>query len=295
LNRTTDSQLHAFGKSAWHLFIYTSAYLALVAVAEVVIVTELLSLPLTMAPAVAGLLTFAVYGNDRIADLETDALAAPRRTAFVSRYKGILYVLASLCYGLAVALSVLGGPVAFALSLLPGTVWILYAQNWVPNVGIKVRRLKEVAVLNSALVAGAWSLVIVGLPVAFAGASLTPAVGVLFTFFFLATFVNTEIPNVRDVEADRKIGVETLPTLVGVRRTRHLLYGITILTTATVLGAASVDLLSLVAAGVLVVSLACLTAVVACLGRVGTEDRLSLAAECTRLPVLLILTLHVLI
>lgn len=287
-NRPLNTQLYALAKSVWNLFLYTSAYLALVAVAEVVVVTELLGLPLTGAPAVAGLLTFSVYGNDRIADLETDAVAAPRRTAYVRRYKGILYVLASLCYGIAVALAVLGGPVAFGLSLLPGVVWILYAQDWIPNVGVRFRRLKDVAVLNSMLVAGAWSLVVVFLPVAFADAALTPAVGVVFLFFFLATFVNTEIPNVRDVEADRRIGVDTLPTLLGVRRTRHVLYGVTVATAVTVAGAAALGILSGVAASVLVVSLGCLAVVIAGLGRVDDEQRLSVAAECTRLPALVL-------
>ncbi|MFC7250156.1 UbiA family prenyltransferase [Halomicroarcula sp. GCM10025324] len=294
LNRTTDSQLYDLGKSALNLFLYTSAYLALVAVAEVVIVTELLSLPLTAAPAVAGLLTFAVYGNDRISDLETDAVSAPRRTAYVRRYKDILYVLAALSYGLAVALAVLGGPLAFALSLLPGAIWLLYAQDWLPSIGTNVRRLKEVAVLSSALVAGAWALVIVFLPLAFAGASLTPAAGIVFLFFFLATFVNTEIPNVRDMEGDRQIGVDTLPTLFGVRRTRHLLYGICVLTAVILGGAVAADLLSPVSAGVLVLSLACLAAVTFCLGRVDDEDGLSIAAECTRLPALLLVALTLL-
>lgn len=294
-NRSRQTQLYALGKSAWNLFVYTAAYLALVAVAEVVVVTELLSLPLTAAPVVAGLLTFAVYGNDRIADLETDAVAAPRRTVYVRRYRDVLYVLAALCYGLAVALAVLGGPVAFALSLLPGAVWLLYAQEWVPNVGVTVRRLKEVAVLSSVLVAGAWSLVIVLLPVAFAGGSLTPAVGVVFVFFFLATFVNTEIPNVRDMEADRRIGVETLPTLFGVRRTRHLLYGITVLTAGVLAVALAVGVLPSLPAVALAVSLACLGAVVAGLGRVEDVDALSLAAECTRLPVLVLLILPVVV
>lgn len=290
-NRTNQSKLHAIGKSAWNLFIYTSAYLALVAVAEVVVVTELLGLPMTTAPVVAGLLTFAVYGNDRIADLETDAISAPRRTAYVRQYKEVLYVLASLCYGLAVALAVLGGPAAFTLSLLPGAVWILYAQDWVPNLGVTFRRLKDIAVVNSVLVAGAWSLVIVFLPVAFAGGAITPGVGVVFLFFFLATFVNTEIPNVRDVEGDRRIGVDTLPTVFGVRRTRHLLYGVTVLTAAVVGGAVAVGLLDLFAASALVVSLGCLAAVVAGLGRVENVDGLSIAAECSRLPVLVFLVL----
>lgn len=291
LNRPVQTRLASFGRQVLDFFVYTSAYLALVATAETLIVTELLSLPLSPAPVVAGLLTFAVYGNDRLTDLETDALSAPMRTAYVRRYRGILYVLAAVSYGLAVAIAVLGGPLAFGLALLPGAVWLLYARDWVPSLGVDVRRLKEILILNSMLVAVAWSLVIVFLPLAFVDAAVTPTAGVVFLFFVMATFVNTEIPNVRDMEGDREIGVATLPVVFGVRRTRYVLYGVTLLTAVVLGGAVVSDVMSLAPASVLVGCLACLSAVICCLGRVRNAGTLAIAAECTRLPALALLVL----
>lgn len=129
-NRSLITKLSTLTRSVRNLFLYSSVYLAVIAMAEVVLVSELLDLPLTPAPIVAGLLTFAVYGNDRLADLETDAKTAPARTAFVRRYQDAFYVFGAIAYGLAVALSVLGGPLSFGLSLLPGVFWIIAGYTY---------------------------------------------------------------------------------------------------------------------------------------------------------------------
>ena len=289
-NRPIRASLYRLGKPVRDFLLYSSAYLAFIAVAEVLIVTELLSLPLTPAPLVAGLLTFAVYGNDRVADVETDEQTTPARTAFVKRYHRLLYTLSAVAYGLAVALAVLGGPVAFALALVPGAVWIAYAQDWLPVSG-RIKRLKQVFVLNSVLVAGAWALVIVFLPLAFVGGTLTPTIGIIFLFFFLATFVNVEIPNVRDRHGDRKIGVKTLPVVLGVDGTRYFLYGVTSLVTAIVVTAFVDDILVRSETAWLLVSLLCLFGVVACLGRFRNTDTLTIAAECSRLPLLVLVVI----
>jgi len=279
----------AHGERVWKPLVYSSAYLAVIAVAEVLLVEHLFGLPPSPAPIIVGFVTFAVYANDRLVDLESDAISDPRRTAFVRQYRGPLYVLAAVAYGLAVALSALGGPAAFALALLPGGAWILYAIELRLTVDVPVWRLKERLFVNSLLVAVAWSLAVVGLPLAFAGRALSPSVGIVFAYFVLATFVNTEIANVGDVESDRVADVATLPVVLGVRRTRHVLYGIVLLA-AIALGYAVVDgHLTAVVAAVLSVGLVFLAGIVACLGRVTRETLLTVGAECTRLPVFALL------
>ncbi|MFC6824081.1 UbiA family prenyltransferase [Halopelagius fulvigenes] len=269
------------GERGWDALVYSSAYLALIAVAEVAVVMHLLSLPPNAAPVVVGLVTFAVYTSDRIADADTDAVSNPRQAAFARRHRDVLYVLASLSYGLAVALSVLGGPVALAITLLPGVFWILYASDWVPAGGLPFHRLKEVLLVNSAVVAFAWAATLTFLPLAFADAAFTPTATVVFAYFFLATFVNAEIPNVRDVEGDREIGVSTLPVVFGVRRTRHVLYGINLAVAALAGYAALSGYLSAAAVLALLVGVGYSCAVTSFVGRTEREDALVVAAECT--------------
>jgi 4-hydroxybenzoate polyprenyltransferase len=232
--RRTDNRLVQAGDRLWTVLVSSSLYITLIAMAEVAIVMALLSLPMGPAPFVVGLVTFAVYTNDRITDVDTDAISNPRQARFVLRHKRPLYVLAAVAYGVAVALSLLGGPVALLLTLIPGVFWAVYALDVGENVGIGVRRLKDVLIVNSTVVALAWALTLTFLPLAFAGRAITPAVVVVFLYFFLRAVTDTEIPNIADVEADREIGVSTIPVMFGIPRTRQFLYAIDALAAALV-------------------------------------------------------------
>ncbi|WP_435062178.1 UbiA family prenyltransferase [Halobaculum sp. EA56] len=271
--------LTALGERAGDALVYSSAYLAAIATVEVAIAMTLLSLPPNPAPVVVGLVTFAVYTNDRVADVDTDAVSDPERSAFVRRHRDLLYVLGAVAYGLAVAASVLGGPATLAVTLLPGVFWIAYAADWVPEAATRVRRLKEVLVVNSAVVALAWATTLTALPVAFTGAAVTPATAVVFGYFLLRSFVDTEVPNVGDVEADRAVGVNTLPVAFGVPATRRALWALDLVTAAGVVWAAHAGVLSVGPAAALCVGLAYSLVVTGLLGR-ADDDLVSLAAEC---------------
>ncbi|NIB99275.1 hypothetical protein [Halobacterium sp. R2-5] len=115
----------AGAKRLWNTLVYSSAYLSVITVVEVGIAMAVLSLPLSPAPLVVGLVTFAVYANDRIADVDDDAVDKLAQAAFVRRHRDALYVAAAAAYGTALAVSMLGGP----LALLPGGFWVLYATD----------------------------------------------------------------------------------------------------------------------------------------------------------------------
>ncbi len=268
-----------------NVLTYSSAYLVFIAMIEVLTVHVVLSVPLNPAPLVVGLVAFSVYVGDRIADAETDALATPERSAFVTRYRTPLSVATALAYGIAVALAITGGPVALAITLMPGAFWILYASDWLPAVGIHFDRLKRILVVNSALVALAWAIAVVGLPLAFADASVTPLAVVLFVYFFVDTFVNTEIPNVRDVEADAAIGVSTLPVVLGVDRTRHVLYGIDLALIGFVAAAFATGVVATAVAAAILVGLVYALGVAAFVGRTAAFDRLETASKLKHLVV----------
>lgn len=285
-----DHSIGVFARRTWRVLEYSSAYLALIAAAEVLIVIYLLSLPLTLAPLVGVLITFAVYANDRLVDIETDSVSNPLRTAFVRRHQRKMYVLAALAYGLGAALSAFGGPLAFGIAVFPGAVWLVYAVDWLRVPTIRFDRLKEVPVVSSLVVSAAWSLGVVLMPVAFASAPITPAVGVLFVYFTLATFVNAEVANVHDVESDTENGVVTVPTILGVERTRTVLYAVALFALTVLGGTAFLGILSASSAAILTLGIACLFGVVALVGRTKYDDALTVAAECTRLPVFVVLT-----
>jgi len=295
-------------------FASGSPFTALVAAVETLIATVLLGVPLTTAPAVVALVAFAVYTVDHVADADADAASTPDRALLARRYGDQLMVAAALAYGLAVALAVTGGPAALALTLVPGAFWVAYASDWLPDlgravgaalatvtpenrtvgrVGVEVTdgghsyvpRLKDVLVVNSVVVAAGWATTLTFLPIAFAGAAVGPTVPVVFAYFFLRSFVDAELPNVRDVDADAAVGVETLPVVLGVIWTRRVLYGVDLFVAGAVTAAGAAGLLAWPLVGALGVGIAASICVTALAGRVDDTAVLGVAPDCSYLLV----------
>ncbi|WP_144799047.1 UbiA family prenyltransferase [Halorubrum depositum] len=295
-------------------FASGAPFIALVAAVETLIATVLLGVQLTAAPVVVALVTFAVYTVDHVADADADAVSTPHRALLARRYGDQLMIAATLAYGTAVALAITGGPLALAVTLLPGAFWVAYASDWLPDLGQAVSaalsavvprgrlspgaaagatdggrryvpRLKDVLVVNSVVVAAGWATALTFLPVAFTGAAVGPAVPVVFAYFFLRSFVDAELPNVRDVAADTAVGVETLPVAVGVVRTRRLLYGVDLLAAGAVTAAGVAGLLAWPLVGALGVGVAASVCVTSLAGRIDDASVLGVAPDCTYLLV----------
>jgi 4-hydroxybenzoate polyprenyltransferase len=293
-------------------FASGAPFIALVAAVETLIASVMLGVGLTVAPLVVALVTFAVYTVDHVADADADAASTPRRALLARRYGDQLMIAAALGYGAAVALSIAGGPLALALTLLPGAFWVVYASDWLPDAGRsvgaaltavvpsgrlgagvrakatdgghrRVPRLKDVLVLNSLVVATAWAAALTFLPAAFAGAAVDPVMLVVFAYFLLRSFVDAELPNVRDVEADAAVGVETLPVAFGVERTRSVLYGVDVLVAVVVVGAAVAGLLAWPLVAALGVGLAASVFITSLAGRVDDASVLGVAPDGTYL------------
>ena len=276
----TLSRVRAALVRFWAGFKYSSSYIAVSAMVEVAIAMVLLGVSLNPAPLVVGLVMFSVYTNDRIADVETDAISDPEKAAFITRYEHLLKPLADAAYGLAVMLAIAGGPLALLLTFFPGVFWIFYASGWLDAFDGALFRLKSVLVLNTTVVALAWAIVLTLLPVAFATAPLSPAVFLAFAYFFLRVFTFVELSNIPDVDGDRQIGVDTIPVVFGIDGTRRALYLLNGLTAAVVLSALlSGGILSLPVAGVLLLATAYSLAVAALVGRWGDISALIQAAE----------------
>jgi len=96
--------------------------------------------------------TFCIYAVDRLRDLSSDRLTAPRRSAFIARHR------ATLAAGCAVAAAAAGlcglrlGVAAFAVAAVAGGFGFLH------------RRLKHIAFLKGLYVAASWLAVTIALP-----------------------------------------------------------------------------------------------------------------------------------
>jgi len=140
-----------------------------------------------LAPALAFLGTLAIYGIDRLRDLERDRASAPLRSAFVARHHRELAGLAIVAGAGAALLALRAGPRALALA---GAVAAL---------GMAHRRLKRFSALKPVYLTASWLAVTVGLPAAVEpGASHLGWVAAVLGATLLANVVAS---NVRDQEA----------------------------------------------------------------------------------------------
>lgn len=287
--RTTAAWLLAAGERTKNLLVYSTAYLVVIAMLESVLVVAALDLSLGAAPVVIGLLTFSVYAGDRIADVETDGVTNPGQSAFVRRHKPLLSVLTAAAYGLAVAISLTGGPLALALALLPGGFWVLYASDWLPRLGSYFTRLKDVLVVNSAIVAVAWAITLTFIPLAYGDAPFTAGAVVIFAYFVLDRFINTEIPNLKDAPGDAAIGVSTLPVVFGERRTRHILYSLSLALLGLLAWAFLAGILSAAITLAFAVGVGYTLGVTAAIGRTTNYSGLAIASELKHVLVFAVL------
>lgn len=269
-----DSRVFAvllgYGHRLKQIAQYTQLDLIAMGVAGMATVMLLLELPLSPAPAVIALVTFAVYVGDRISDLKREPQATSARSRFMKRHQTVLSVASASAYGLAITIAAFGGPLALGITLMPGLSWVVYASEWFDGLGASLSYMKRILLVNSAIVGIAWAVAIVFLPVAFANAAIGPVALVLFGYFALDIFVGTEIPNFRDIKDDVENGVRTLPIVFGVTRSRHIIYTINVLILGVLLYAFASELLSITFLGAALVGRAY---AVALHGFIGRTDR----------------------
>jgi len=210
----------------------TNLFLALGAAALTLANMQLLRLPFTsLHLLIAGMYAFAMHTLNRLNEHETGKLNDPMRTEFYQRHRGILRGSALACALGTVVLS-------FSLGLVPGVLMLLmvvmgglYQTDLVSGTRantLKYRRLKDIPTSKTLFVPLAWAAGTLVLP---AVSTQTPLpwweVGVLACMTFLIVFLRSALLDIRDIQGDRMIGKETIPIVIGTKRTLQLLVGMT--------------------------------------------------------------------
>ncbi len=170
----------------------------------------------------AYLFSFGAYTVNRRADFEQDRTSHPDRTRYLEGRRALLPLMAAVSFGLGYALALLRNLEFFLALLLPLLLTFAYSvgsKGMARAVGLS--RLKEGLLVKNLAVSFGWSLIplLVGLYYL----EVPSAILALSPFIFLRLMVNTIFFDVRDVEADVKYGVRTLPASLGQRRSWQLM------------------------------------------------------------------------
>lgn len=210
-------------RSLFDTLLYSSLYLCIAAVSMVYLSSVLQDVQVSLAScAIMFLVTFSVYNLNRSTDEDEDAINHSKRYAFTKKYAKVLMDLSIVTYIAAFLIAGMYGIVAVAITAIPLVNGILYSIPFLPQ-GFRYRRLKDIPFVKNFIVGLAWALPVALLPVLCAGCPLgemTIAVGL---FFFLLSFIDSTVFDIRDVKGDAETGVATIPVILGIPWTRILL------------------------------------------------------------------------
>jgi 4-hydroxybenzoate polyprenyltransferase len=164
---------------------------------------------------VAFLFTFSIYNLNRVTDKAEDLLNRPS-TAKNSRYYLFFSVVALvLCFGVAVTLGI-ESVVVLIIPLFVGVSYSVRLMKTMP-------RLKDFVGVKSIVVAFSWAFTSSLLPIVSYNIALEK-VFVIFIYIFVQLFVNTVIFDVLDMKGDGRVGLKTIPIVLGVKKTAKLLF-----------------------------------------------------------------------
>jgi 4-hydroxybenzoate polyprenyltransferase len=187
--------------------------------------------PTAVLLVMAYLFSFGAYMMNRSAEMDQDLVAHPERTSYLARRRKALpgVVAASFVIGYALAATV--SLVFFVALLVPLALSLLYSVGSKRLVGvIGARNLKQKLLLKNVSIAFGWSLIPILVGLYFGSFDL--ALVLMGPFIFLRLMTNTIVFDIRDTEGDRKNGVRTLPTELGVARSFGLVGAVDALSAA---------------------------------------------------------------
>jgi hypothetical protein len=147
-------------------------------------------------------ITYSAYAFDRGVKNEEDE-------DFSESFRKFLLVTSILSIFIGLALSMK------PLLITPFIIGYLYSK------GVKKFRLKSGGGIKNVVVALTWTLGIVLFIEEFSLKAF-----VIYTFFFLKSFINTVVYDFKDVDADRLAGIRTLPVCIETKKLKSLLLSI---------------------------------------------------------------------
>ena len=186
----------------------------------------LLDLPLRgFDVLIAVLYILCMHTCNNLIDISSDRYSDPDRAAF---YQNNRRWLAGLTIGAGLAVLLMAyamGIGFFILLLLMGGLGLVYNARLVPRGIISQRktRIRDIPASKTVLVSLAWGIVTVILPAVYHENTIHMSTSFVFIWVCALVFVQTAFFDILDMQGSRIVGKETIPILLGEKRTMKLL------------------------------------------------------------------------
>lgn len=169
-------------------------------------------------------LILAIYNLNLFADQPVILLNQPSRYRFFHKNRTFLKFLNFLSLTTAFICAASLGVVAFLLTVLTLLSGLAYSFTIFPR-SFPGSRLKNLTGLKEFLSSLGWGVVAVLVPASSSGIETPSIISIIvvFLFVFSIMFVRSSLFGIRDIQGDRLVGRETLPVVLGVKRTKYVL------------------------------------------------------------------------
>lgn len=175
--------------------------------------------------AIAGLYTLSMHTLHHMFDRRADSYNDPERAKFYHDYGYSLSILAAVSGVLGLVAAWMLGPLIFVLLLLMSLLGVVYNFELEgPGAGAgKVSMLKRIPGSKTVLVTAAWGIAAVLVPALDAYGSVGTSGIMAFLWVCALVFVRTSFFDIIDMQGSRIVGRETIPIVLGEKRTMDLL------------------------------------------------------------------------
>ena len=174
---------------------------------------------------------------NHLTDTRADRYNDPNRAQFYNRHKTLLAVLAGLAGGAGLVIAFSIGVFPFLALLIMSVMGLSYNLEILPSwlTGDKYRKIRDIPGSKTLLIAVAWGIVTAVLP------PLSKFGTIQWINFLVAlwaigiVFVRSAFFDILDMQGDRLVGKETIPILLGEKRSMRLLKIILIVLTVALI------------------------------------------------------------
>ncbi len=229
------------------VLLLSSAYLALGAGATCYASAKLQGIPSHLPHVLISILYVqSMHILNNLIGRKADRYNEPDRASFYDDHKILLSLLAIFAGGAGLIAAYTLGTVPFIVLLSMSVTGLSYNLNLVPAwIGRgKYRRIRDIPGSKTVLIALAWGIVTSVFPSLTTPSSFSPASFLAFFWASGLVFVRTAFFDILDMQGDRIVGRETLPILLGEKKTLRLLKSMLMAVMALLAGSAALGALA---------------------------------------------------
>ncbi len=185
---------------------------------------------------------FPLHAVNKYLEINWEQLAKSRQVEKFRRYWRFFLGIGFVFFLVTLALAWRFGGLTFALTVVSYLLGLLYSVRIVPDSWrMRFRSLRDIPGSKDVFIAVAWTFAVVVLPHIALGYFPGLQEMLIGMFVFVTVFSRTTLLAIGGIQSDKLIGQETIPVLIGRRKTVRLLHAANIALSASILGLALPD------------------------------------------------------